>query len=137
MSFFLLSLFRHAKGTPVIPNPPPPKLSLFVRGIIKSMRETPDQWRRFDRTGDLWIHDLSNVCIVISDDGTAHPVGHNSTSKHEIRALHAASMAYLEGPIIAKAEAEKIADANRNALKLAAERAPFEALVSEEGADGV
>lgn len=120
---------RYAPRHPA-PEAPPPELSCFVKGIIRSMRETPDDWCII--SSDSIKHWAPNRHIALVSDleltrslysgrriqywGDWFVIGHIITTG-ESNAIKSQGIAFLQAR-----DAEKVAR-----LK-AAERAPFEAL---------
>lgn len=121
-----------SKMLPVDPVPAPPELSCFAKGIIRSMRETPDQWM----LGHNWCqhhnpeHTQTNICdLRLFTNTNTVSVGSYSTtrtywyienhpiSNDECAAITSQGIAYLQSLKDQKAEAKR-----------AAARAPFERL---------
>lgn len=107
------------KVRPVYPVPaPPPELSCFVKGIIKSMCENPDEWNVSDHR---CTHSKTNLDMrrrrAHSRGWLDWKIEGQSISDAESTAIQRQGVAYLQA----------LAGQKRDAVRAAA-RAPFEAL---------
>lgn len=135
------------KVIPVDPIPaPPPELSCLVRGLIKSMKETPKEWERneFALYGAMWTHTSTGVWVSHKDGWNPYPgsidyssifTNAGTIAPHEKQPLISAFLIYLEGPDKARQEdlakiVEEVA-----ALESARLAAPFERLGCPEVSD--
>lgn len=126
--FTRLISFGSWQHEPLAPQPaqPVPELSCFVKGLIRSMKETPGEWKTstWDRR---WRQHLG---VTLTDwgypwsrQGRIRVVGHELTPV-ELEALSAAWYAHIE-PCI---DDELKAMAAKAQAAAQAERAPFEKL---------
>ena len=124
------------KIQPVDPWPAPPELSCFVRGLIKSMKETPDQWHRQPFMGFHTVTWLSGDLKIgqsqtpYSTDPKIEPVdvvGHSLTA-YERKMLTVTWQTLLEGPYQDGVKAVMEKDREERARVQAAVRASFEKL---------
>ncbi len=131
-SFNPMNLFKRLFGSKPSPVPVQPEpLSCFVLGLIRSMKETPGDWKRSEWSGDPWWSHPSGITVTQWATsywkGRVNVVGHEITDMERVTLKHAFET-YLENPIqeaLARKRAEREA---KEAIERAAERAPFEAL---------
>lgn len=135
-----------SKRTAIKPAPivPPAEVSCFVKGLIRSMRETPSQWTySSDRWYCNWYCNVwtwthkSNIQIERREvrewgaDGVIRQyttIDRHPLKSHDSDALRIAITTYLDNPRIASIKAQNEAIEAARQAKLAAERAPWEAL---------
>lgn len=129
-------------------------ISCFVKGLIRSMRESSDQWtyafkqsssggRRYSPWSCWsWTH-VSGMKLTVFTERRAREddekfnlhIPAQSITPVEERALLEGVSLYLDGPRLARLRAAADAEEAERLAALAAKRAPFEALGCPSGAD--
>lgn len=112
---------------------PTPEVSRFIKGLVISMRDTPDQWARHSDWGDpCWSHASGLFVTMWSEHwglhNRMHVVSQPKLSPIDHDALMAAFMTYLEEAAQSAIERAAIEAQAVKAAQQARERAPFEAL---------
>lgn len=129
---------------PTIPNPPPPpaprevELSCFIKGLIRSMRETPGEWKRTDLSimRVAWIHESSRTWVTHQAFGDSRYQGPLFISTQECKdrsnaecdALIDALYLYLEDPESVRLDAMVVKLNREREERNTKRRAPFEIL---------
>lgn len=82
-----------------------PELSCFVKGLIRSMKETPEEWTRYERFysgGEAWAHPALSGCIWLPAPLSRYVRLSNEKAPNltydESKALTDAVFVYLEEP---------------------------------------
>jgi hypothetical protein len=136
-----LSPFDQVKSASVRPveapkEAPQPELSCFVKGLIRSMKETPDEWRRSEMTMFTcrWTHS-SGISIAYDSPLSIDPRGRGTLlvdgeiiHGHEHDVIVRALYDHLEGPVQAEHARVATIEKTKEDAERAARRAPFEKL---------
>ncbi len=139
-------VYESTSAAPTVPEPVP-ELSCFVKGLIRSMQETPTDWswiedahsvshgRTYSRTSWAWKHTSGLTVHMVrsryrGDDEERRNayVQDHSLYGHDAHGLFAGTQTYLDNPRAAAIAAKRAAEQAVKDARLAAIRAPFEAL---------
>ncbi len=142
--FWFAKLNRKPHGARPVGLPPKPQLiesddlSCFVKGLIRSIRETPAEWRCWvdlDGDDDHCLFSSRGVSLHYKANDSYYPrqYDHPAFSRSERLALKDVIHTVLYQPTMAKARSTRAQRAADRLRAMAAQRAPFEALGCPSG----
>lgn len=141
--FFRAPKSSSAKVDPIDSWPQISELSCFVRGLIRSMKETPTEWEREPYVAFIrvyWRH-FSGISISRWQDKDMLGIYPNvnvtdyTPNPAEAIALKEAFLTYLENPYQAEIEKRRVEREAALQIRIAAQRASFEKLGCPENAN--
>ncbi len=129
---------KGSKVLPIEPWPNPPALSCFVKGLIRSMKETPGEWKRSDFTifTCSWKHRSSEIRLAYQSSYSIDPDTrgllfinddpHRNNFEHDaiVKALYNS----LETPFQVELRERMVEAKAKKDAEFAIQRAPFEKL---------